>query len=256
MGSRTPARWTWRGWHIKLVDGTTILKPDTPGNQALYPQHGGEKAGAGFQSAHREGVISLAHGALRDVAMGPYQGKGTGEHALFRELLRCFAAGDIMLADSHYASCFLIAAQMAMGVDFVFEQHGARHTEFRTGEKLGRREVCKRALDALFLHRWNVELDIGNLKDTFGMVMLSSKTPEMCTKELRVYLLAYKSDSAADGSGVGTSRRIAPAIELQAYRAGLAGLESQAVPCGCRRRPEGPVPADCIRPCGQTTRQD
>ena len=238
MGTRTPARWAWRGRHIKLVDGTTILMPDTAQNQALYPQHGSQKAGAGFLIARLVGVISLAHGALLDVAMGPYKGKGTGEHALFRELLKCFCKGDIMLADSYYASYFLLAVLMGMGVDFVFEQHGARHRDFRTGEKLGRRdhlvqwvrparpqwmslkeydsfpaaltvretkvgkkvlvtsflnrrEVCKRELGSLFLHRWNVELDLRNVKDTLGMAMLSCKTPEMCTKELRVYVLAY-----------------------------------------------------------------
>ena len=238
MSTRTPARWSWRGRHIKLVDGTTILMPDTPGNQELYPQHGSQKAGAGFPIARLVGVISLAHGALLDVAMGPYKGKGTGEHALFRELLKCFAKGDIMLADSYYASYFLIATLTGMGVDFVFEQHGARHTDFRTGEKLGRRdhlaqwarparpqwmspeeyysfpaeltvretkvgkkvlvssflnprEVCKREVGPLFVHRWNVELDLRNVKDTLGMALLSCKTPEMCTKELWVYLLAY-----------------------------------------------------------------
>ena len=66
--------------------------PDTPGNQELYPQHGSQKAGAGFPIARLVGVISLAHGALLDVTMGPYKGKGTGEHALFRELLKCFSA--------------------------------------------------------------------------------------------------------------------------------------------------------------------
>ncbi len=140
MGTRTPERWTWRSRHIELVDGTTILMPDTAGNQALYPQHGGQKAWAVFSIARLVGMISLAYGALPDVAMGPYQGKGTGEHALFRELLQCFAEGDIMLADSYCASYFLIAALTGMGLDFVFEQHGARHTHFRTSEKLGRRD--------------------------------------------------------------------------------------------------------------------
>ena len=238
MGTRTPAQWRWRGRHIKLVDGTTILMPDTAGNQGQYPQHGSQKAGAGFPIARLVGVISLAHGALLDVAMGPYKGKGTGEHALFRELLQCFAKGDIMLADSYYASYFLIAALMAMGVDFVFEQHGARHTDFRTGEKLGRRDhlaqwvrparpqwmsleeydsfpaeltvretkvgkkvlvtsflnpraVCKREVGSLFVQRWNVELDLRNVKDTLGMAVLSCKTPEMCAKELWIYVLAY-----------------------------------------------------------------
>jgi hypothetical protein len=35
--------------------------------------------------------MSLANGAVLDVAMGLYKGKGTGEHGLFRELksLKC-----------------------------------------------------------------------------------------------------------------------------------------------------------------------
>ena len=40
----------------------------------------------GFPLARLVGVISLASGALLGAALGPYQGKGTGEHALFREL--------------------------------------------------------------------------------------------------------------------------------------------------------------------------
>ena len=85
-------------------------------------------------------MISLAHGALLVVSVGPYKGKGTGEHALFRELLKCFAKGEIMLADSCYATYFPIVAPMTMGADFVFEQYGARHTDFRAGEKRRRRD--------------------------------------------------------------------------------------------------------------------
>ncbi len=55
MGTRTPAQWRWRERHIKLVGGTTILTPDTPGNQGHYPQHGSQKAGAGFPIARLVG---------------------------------------------------------------------------------------------------------------------------------------------------------------------------------------------------------
>ncbi len=137
LDAHTPRRWGWRGRHVKLVDGTTIQMPDTAANQEQFPQHEGQKSGAGFPISRLVGVISLAHGGVLDVAMGPYQGKGTGEHGLFRELLGCFGAGDVMVADSYYPSYFLIAALLKRGVDFLFEQHGARNTDFRTGEKLG-----------------------------------------------------------------------------------------------------------------------
>jgi len=140
LNEHTPVPWLWRGRHVKLVDGTTTLLPDSVQNQARYPQHGNQVCGAGFPMARLVGVISLANGAVLDVAMGPYKGKGTGEHGLFRELKHGFVTGDVMLADSYYCSYFLIADLLARGVDVVFEQHGARKTDFRTGEKLGTRD--------------------------------------------------------------------------------------------------------------------
>ena len=114
--------------------------PDTEANQARFPQHGGQVPGVGFPLARIVGVISLSHGALLDAAMGAYQGKGTGEHGLFRELQEAFVEGDMMLADSYYCSYFLIAEMQERGVDVLSEQHGARHTDFRTGRKLGTRD--------------------------------------------------------------------------------------------------------------------
>ena len=125
---------------MKLTDGTTIQMPDTRQNQREFPQPGSQEPVAGFPLARLVGVISLAHGALLDTAMGPYQGKGMGENGLFRELLGCFVAGDVMLADSYYCSYFLIAELQRRGVDVLFEQHGARHTDFRSGQKIGTRE--------------------------------------------------------------------------------------------------------------------
>jgi len=95
--SSPPQEWLWQGRHVKLVDGTTVSMPDTAENQARFPQHGQQEPGVGFPLAR---VIALANGAVLDAAIGPYQGKGTGEHGLFRELKRCFVEGDVMLADS------------------------------------------------------------------------------------------------------------------------------------------------------------
>ena len=72
--------------------------------------------------------------------MGPYKGKGTSEHGLFGSLKDRFLAGDVMLADSYYASYFLIADLLTRGVDFVFERHGARKSGFRGREKSGARD--------------------------------------------------------------------------------------------------------------------
>lgn len=53
------------------------------------------------------------------------------------------------------------------------------------------KETPKTALKHLYQSRWNVELDLRNIKTTLGLEILSCKTPEMVEKEVWVYLLAY-----------------------------------------------------------------
>lgn len=98
--------WLWQGRHVKLIDGSTISMPDTVENQEIYPQPDSQKKGVGFPIARVVAVISLATGAVLDFAMGPYAGKETGEHALLRQLVPSFQAGDIVLGDCYYASFF------------------------------------------------------------------------------------------------------------------------------------------------------
>jgi hypothetical protein len=49
---------------------------------------------------------------------------------------------------------------------------------------LDHRRVSKADLSALYARRWNVELDLRNLKTTTGMDVLSCQTPQMNDKEL------------------------------------------------------------------------
>lgn len=140
LRARSLASWSWRGRSIKLVDGTGILMPDTPANQARYPQLLSQAEGVGSPLARLVGVICLSTGAVIDAAMGPFVGKGTSELGLLRRLQSAFSAGDVMLADAFYCNYFLIAAMLAAGVDVVFAQNGARITDFRRGERLGVRD--------------------------------------------------------------------------------------------------------------------
>ena len=87
---------------VKLVDGTTLSMPDTAANQACYPQSGVQAVGLGFPLAMLVALISLSTGAVLRWATGPCRGKGTGEQALFRELMPHLAMGDIILADRFY----------------------------------------------------------------------------------------------------------------------------------------------------------
>ena len=132
-----PSPWLWHGRHVKLVDGTTTSMPDTEANQAEYPQHSAQEEGVGFPIVRMVMLFSLATGMLCDMAMGPYQGKETGEPALFRELFSRLEADDIVLGDRCYCSYFMIALLTELGVDFVVRLHQARTADFRRGRRLG-----------------------------------------------------------------------------------------------------------------------
>jgi ABC-type transporter Mla MlaB component len=103
---KVPEAWLWRGRPVKLLDGSCVSMPDTAKNQAAYPQPASQKKGVGFPLARLVAVISLATGAVLDLAIGPYAGKCTGENALLRQLLPVFQEGDIALGDCYYASFF------------------------------------------------------------------------------------------------------------------------------------------------------
>ena len=140
LSQKARAQWLWRGRTVKLVDGTGLSMPDTPENQACYPQPNTQAPGVGFPLARLVMVICLATGAALDAAIGPHSGKGSSELALVRGLLAGFRPGDVMLADALYCNYFLIATLMAKGVDVLFEQHGSRITDFRRGKSLGTRD--------------------------------------------------------------------------------------------------------------------
>lgn len=127
--------WQWRGRTVKLVDGTTVTLPDTPANQAEYPQATSQASGVGLPQARLVGVLSLATGAVHGVASGPCQGKQTGEHALLRQLTDHLVAGEVVLGDGYYSSYWLLAELQSRGVDGVFPLHGSRHSGLRAGQE-------------------------------------------------------------------------------------------------------------------------
>ena len=144
LTTRALVPWHWQGRTVKLVDGSGISMPDTPENQAFYPQPSSQSRGVGFPLARIVAVICLSTGAVWDAAMGAFEGKGNSELGLLRTLGAAFCAGDVMLADAFYCNFFLIATMQAAGVDVVFRQNGARKTDFRRGRQLGLRDhrVC------------------------------------------------------------------------------------------------------------------
>jgi len=126
----------WNGRRVSLVDGSTVSMPDTVRNQRAFPQANTQKAGVGFPVARLVAIISLATGVVRDLALGPYKGKETGETALFRTLLEGLEGGEIVLGDRYFASYFMLAELIERGVDGLFRMHQYRKFDFGRGRQL------------------------------------------------------------------------------------------------------------------------
>jgi hypothetical protein len=140
--ARAPEPWRWRGRPVRLVDGTTVVMPDTPANQAAYPQPRSQKPGLGFPLCRLVGIVCLGSGAVLNAAIGRYQGKGGDEQTLLRSILGTLERGDLLVGDAFYATYFLLCTLRELGIDAVFEQYGARQrrTDFRCGQRLGPRD--------------------------------------------------------------------------------------------------------------------
>jgi len=130
-------QWLWKGHKTKLIDGFTFTMPDTPSNQAAYPQAHTQAPGIGLPIARAVAVLSLATACVHDAVIGPYAGKQAGEPALLRRLLGSFDAGDVAVCDRYYCSFMMIALFKGLGVDACARAHHRRHADFRRGKRLG-----------------------------------------------------------------------------------------------------------------------
>jgi Transposase DDE domain len=137
LEAQSPTEWLWHARRVRVVDGSTITMPDTPENQAEYPQAKTQKRGCGLPIARILVIFSLATGAVLEAAIGRYKGKKTGENSLFRTLHDVLEAGDVVLADRHFSGWFDIALLAQRGVDVMLRKHQKRVTDFRTGQRLG-----------------------------------------------------------------------------------------------------------------------
>jgi hypothetical protein len=138
LDARTPPRWLWKGRRVYLFDGTTVTMPDTPENQAAYPQVYNQKPGLGFPIARLGAVISLACGAVVSLGFCRYAGKGQGEVSLLRQLWDVLSPEDVLLTDRLSANWANIQMLQERGVELVSRLNKANRTaDFRRGQRLG-----------------------------------------------------------------------------------------------------------------------
>jgi hypothetical protein len=127
----------WRGWRLKVTDGSTLSLADTPANQRAYPQLQSQQPGCGFPRLKIVGVFSLASGALLGYAKG---NKHTAELPLLFRLRSLLQSGDLLLADRGFCSYVVMALLEMMGVACLFRLHHARPDDLRGGIRLGKKD--------------------------------------------------------------------------------------------------------------------
>jgi IS4 transposase len=131
----TPELWLDRC--VKVVDGTGVSMPDTAAHQKVWPQPSTQKTGCGFPVVKLVACFCMASGALLQWVEGTLK-----EHdlRLLQKLLSAFKKGDVVLADRGFSSFPSLATLLARGVDAVMRVHQFRKLDWRTGQRLGRRD--------------------------------------------------------------------------------------------------------------------
>ena len=119
LQANIPEKWKWHGRSVFIFDGSTVSMPDTPLNQAMYPQPPKQKPGLGFPLARIGVLLSLATGACHNLGIAAYSGKGTGEVSLFRRMYDTLGRGDVVVADALFDNYFIVCELLQRGIDIV-----------------------------------------------------------------------------------------------------------------------------------------
>ncbi|MEM6799440.1 MAG: IS4 family transposase [Planctomycetota bacterium] len=129
--------WLWKRRRVFAYDGSTVSMPDTVENQQAYPQAPQQRPGVGFPLARIAAFFSLASGAVIDLAICPYFGKGNSEMGMLHQLWSVLRRDDVMLADRYMCAWHEIYLLKQRGVDAVIRINHHRKVDFRRGKRLG-----------------------------------------------------------------------------------------------------------------------
>jgi len=129
--------WLWKQRRVLVFDGAAVSMPDTPANQRDYPQPDTQKPELGFPLARIAAVFSLACGAVLDLGICRYAGKGQSEAGMLRTMWALFRPGDVLLGDRLMCAWTELVMLKASGVDCVCRFTSHRTTDFRRGKRLG-----------------------------------------------------------------------------------------------------------------------
>jgi hypothetical protein len=137
LETNVDSRWLWKQRRVYVFDGSTVTMPDTQENQRAYPQPTVQQPGLGFPLARIGALFSLASGAVLDLGICRYAGKGQTESGMLRAMWSIFRPGDVLLADRLMCAWTEMVVLKQRGVDCVCRFTSHRKTDFRRGKRLG-----------------------------------------------------------------------------------------------------------------------
>jgi hypothetical protein len=137
LDTQADRRWLWKGHRVCLFDGSTVAMPDTPANRAEYPLTYNQTPGTNFAIARIGAIISLSCGAILDLGICRYAGKGQGELSLLRRLWDLLGPGDVLVADRLMCAWTEMVMLKRRGIDTVCRLSSHRTADFRRGARLG-----------------------------------------------------------------------------------------------------------------------
>ena len=140
LDARVDRRWLWKGRRVCLFDGSTVSMPDTEENRREYPLAYNQTPGTSFAIARIGALISLSCGAILDLGICRYAGKGQGEVSLLRRLWDALRPGDVLLGDRLMSGWVGMYWLKERGVDTVSRLSAHRRADFRKGVRLGQED--------------------------------------------------------------------------------------------------------------------
>ena len=137
LESKAQSEDLWCGRHVKMMDGSSVLMPDTSANQSCYPQHSNQSPGCGFPIAKLVVMFSLVTGAAMGVLMEAFN---TSEIFMARQMYYLLLPQDVALADRAFGTYVDLALVKQRLADAVFRCHHSRKNDFKRGKRLSKND--------------------------------------------------------------------------------------------------------------------
>lgn len=132
--------WLWKEREVLLADGSLLTLEDTKENQKEYPFSLKSKKKPSFPMVRVVALLSLSVGAVIDMRIGPYLGRGSGESPMLMKMLNSIRKGTVLAFDRLFANYFIIAKCLEQGIDIVSRFSASRRLDLAKGKRLAKND--------------------------------------------------------------------------------------------------------------------